>query len=71
MQLDNARITMTHNIKKKIYNLNLFTLVILIGFLMHWQKNIRQKSKTINTIAYDMSPIHTNNSINQQIILKK
>ena len=56
--------------KKNIYNLNLFILIVFIGFLMHWQKNIRNKHTESNIIAQD-SPISTNNSLKSQVVFKK
>ncbi len=49
--------------KKKIYNLNLFILVIALGFFMYWQKNLKEQSLSQQTIAFNSSVNSSNLSV--------
>jgi len=57
--------------KKNIHNLNLFILIVLIGFLMHWQKHSRTKTIEANTIASKTVHVSTNGAMKAQVIFKK
>ena len=55
---------MTSTAKNKIYNLNLFLLVVAIGFFMYWQKNIRTKDYSIPVIS-ETSNFHSGTTLIQ------
>ncbi len=54
---------MTQKSKKRIYNLNLFILVIAIGFFMYWQKSIKEETLSQQTISLNTSTSSSNFSI--------
>ena len=54
---------MTQKAKKKIYNLNLFILIITIGFFMYWQKTLKNQTLHKQTISLNPSASSSNFSV--------
>jgi len=55
---------MTTETKKKIYNLNLFLLIVVLGIFMYWKKNICIKEYSTPIIS-ETSNVHPNSGLNQ------
>ncbi len=58
---------MTLQAKKSLYNLNLFIIVLAIGFLMHWQKNVRETNK--QALIFSNNTDAVSNSARNNIVL--
>jgi len=63
---------MTQKTKKTVYNFNLFVLVVLIGFLMYWQKNVRFNTTNTPSVTYETasSVVVRNNGLETESIFK-
>ena len=61
---------MTLQTKKSLYNLNLFIIVLAIGFLMHWQKNVRESNTESLRFSNNIDVV-SNPTINNNILFEE